>query len=107
PAFEQKGNTLFDIQPQNTTPLLALAANYHELDITGQLDIAFWKPIHVILTGDYVNNLGFNRQSVERLTGNPDVPNQTEGYLAGITVGYPEIKNRWDWRVFGYYKYLE
>ena len=22
-------------------------------------------------------------------------------------MGYPEIKNRWDWRVYGYYKYLE
>jgi len=107
PAFEQKGNTLFDIQPSTETPIYALAANYRELNITGQFDIAFWKPIHVILTGDYVNNLGFDRQSVERLTGIPDVPQQTEGYLAGLTVGYPEIKNRWDWRVWGYYKYLE
>ena len=107
PAFEQKGNTLFDIQPSGTTPIYALAANYHELDITGRFDIAFWNPIHVILTGDYVNNLGFNRRSVERLTGVPDVPTQTEGYLAGLTVGYPEIKARWDWRVYGYYKYLE
>ncbi len=24
-----------------------------------------------------------------------------------MTVGHPEINNRWDWRVFGYYKYLE
>ena len=61
----------------------------------------------MILTGDYVNNLGFNRQSVERLTAVPSVPEQTQAYLAGLTVGYPEIKNRWDWRVWGYYKYIE
>src|SRR5208282_4643701 len=69
PGFEQKGNTLFDIQPSGTTPIYALAANYRELDITGSFDIGFWNPIHVVLLGDYVNNLGFNRQSVERLTG--------------------------------------
>ena len=79
PAFEQKGNTLFDIQPSTTTPIYALAANYRELNITGQLDIAFWKPVHVILTGDYVNNLGFDQQSVERLTGNPDGPSRPRG----------------------------
>ena len=66
----------------------------------------FWNPIHVILTGDYVNNLGFNRSSVERLTGVPEF-RPDPGYLAGLTVGYPEIKSRWDWRVYGYYKYLE
>ena len=107
PAFEQKGNTLFDIQPSGTTPLYALAANYRELDITGILDIAFWNPIHVLVTGDYVTNLGFNQASVELLTGNPDVPKQINGYLAGLTVGYPDIKNRWEWRIWGYYKYLE
>ena len=107
PAYQQKGNTLFDIQPTGTTALYALAANYRELNLTGAFDIAFWKPIHVVLTGDYVNNLGFNRASVERLTQVADVPNQTQGYLVGLTVGYPEIKKRWEWRVYGYYKYLE
>jgi hypothetical protein len=107
PQFEQKGNTIFDIQPSGTTPLFALASNYRELDVTGVLDIAFWKPVHVLLTADYVTNLGFDQTSVERLTGVSDVPKQVNGYLAGITVGYPEIKNRWDWRIWGYYKYLE
>jgi hypothetical protein len=106
PEFEQKGNTLFDIQPSTTTPLYALAANYRELNITGSFDMAFWDPVHVVLIGDYVTNLGFDQQSVERLTGNPYVPVQTQGYLVGLTVGYPEIKRRWDWRFFGYYKYL-
>ena len=113
PQFEQKGNTLFNIQPFNTiNPLLALAANYRELDITGSFDVAFWNPVHVLFTGDYVNNLGFNRQSVQRLIfltdpTAPEVPSQTQGYLVGLTVGFPEVKARWDWRVWGYYKYLE
>lgn len=106
PQFQQKGNTLFDIQPASLTPIYALAADYRELDVTAMLDIGFWHPVHILLTGDYVTNLGYNRASVERLTG-VEVPTQTHGYLAGLTVGYPEILNRWDWRVYGYYKYLE
>ena len=72
-----------------------------------EFDIAFWKPIHVILTGDYVNNLGFRPAVRGAPHRQAEVPTQTQGYFAGLTVGYPEIKNRWDWRVFGYYKYLE
>ncbi len=59
PQFQQKGNTLFNIQPSSTTALYALAANYRELNITGALDIGFWDPIHVVFMGDYVKNLGF------------------------------------------------
>ncbi len=107
PQFQQKGNTLFNIQPSGTTPLFALAADYRELNVTGTLDIGFWNPVHVLLTADYVTNLGFNRRSVERLTGVSDIPNETQGYLVGLTVGHPEVKARWDWRVYGYYKYLQ
>ena len=109
PAFEQKGNTLFQISTSNSTSgtLYALAANYRELDITGTFDIGFWNPIHVVLIGDFVTNLGFDQTSVQLLTGNAQVPRQIDGYLGGLTVGYPEVKARWDWRVYGYYKYLE
>lgn len=106
PQFQQKGNTLFNIQPAISTPIYALAADYRQLNITGMIDIGFWHPVHVLLTGDYVKNLGFDRASVERLTG-VQVPSQTQGYLAGLTVGHSEIVKRWDWRVYGYYKYLE
>lgn len=107
PQFQQKGNTLFNIAPTGSTALYALAADYRELNVTGMLDIGFWHPVHVLLTGDYVKNLGFDRTSVERLTGAEIPSRMSEGYLAGLTVGYPEILKRWDWRVYGYYKYLE
>ena len=107
PTYQQKGNTIFDISASPTTYTYALAAQYQELDITSMLDIGFWDPVHVVLMGDYVNNIGFDRQSVVARTGNPATPAQTQGYQTGLAVGYPETVRFGQWRVYGYYRYLE
>jgi hypothetical protein len=110
PLYQQKGNTLFDIDPaQNTSTggiKTAYAAEFRELNITGSLDLGFWDPIRVILTGDYVNNIGYDSAYVNSLTG-AQVKKQTEGFQAGISVGYPETREFGQWKVLGYYKYLE
>jgi hypothetical protein len=105
PSFQQKGNTLFDIDPTSSYKF-ALAAEYRELNLTAMLDIGLWDPIHVILLGDYVKNIGFDRSKVAMLTGNPDVREYTQGYQAGLSVGHPIMQRFGDWKIFGYYKYL-
>ncbi|MGD0231890.1 MAG: putative porin [Syntrophorhabdales bacterium] len=105
PQYQQKGNTLFDIST-STTPLYALAADYRELNITGTFDIGFWHPIHAVLLGDYVKNVGFDKAQVAALTGYP-VTAQTQGYQVGLSVGYPEILRFAQWRAYGYYRYLQ
>lgn len=106
PPFLQKGNTLMDIDP-TTDYQLALASDYHELDVTAQLDIAVFDPIHVILTGDYVKNLGFDRAEVADCTGNPDVKKEVTGYQYGLQVGYPIVDDFGKWRASLTYKHLE
>ncbi len=105
PQFQQKGNTLFDIDP-SASQKFALAADYRELNVTAMLDIGFWDPIHVVLLGDYVKNIGFDRDRVAMLTGNPDLKVYTHGYQAGLFVGHPIMRKFGDWKIFGYYKYL-
>jgi hypothetical protein len=107
PQFEQKGNTLYDISASPSTTTLALASEYRELNVTASLDIGFWDPIHVVLLGDYVNNIGFDRSTVAALTGNPGITAQTQGYQVGLSVGHPEILHFPQWRAFGYYRYLQ
>ena len=110
PQFQQKGNTLFDIGNYGTTPAtrkLALASDYREVDVTCSVDVGFWNPIHVVFTGDYVRNIGFDRGKVAALTGNPAIPKETLGYQAGLTVGYPETLRFGEWRIYGAYRYLE
>jgi hypothetical protein len=110
PQFEQKGNTLYDISASSSTTTLALASEYRELNVTASLDVGFWDPIHVVLLGDYVNNIGFDRAKVAALVdpANPAaVTAQTQGYQFGLSVGYPEVLHFPQWRVFGYYRYLQ
>jgi hypothetical protein len=106
PQFQQKGNTLFDIDPSAGLKL-ALASEYRELNVTATLDFAFWDPVRIQFVGDYVKNLAFDRAEVASLTGNPDVKESTEGYLLGLSVGYPRARAWKQWRSFLEYRYLE
>ncbi len=110
PPFLQKGNTLFNIKtnsdPSSDKVLYALAADYRELNVTFSYDIANFSPTHVIIAADYVNNLGFNQDEVSQRVGS-HVDAKTQGYNIQISVGWPKISKRRDWRVFGSYRYLE
>jgi hypothetical protein len=105
PQFQQKGNTLLDIDPSSNI-LTAYASKFHELNVTGTLDLGYWDPIRVILLADYVNNLGFNKNIVDALTGS-NVQKETEGYQFGATVGYPLPVAFGQWNAFLFYKHLE
>ncbi len=105
PLFQQKGNTLFDIDPSSSIKT-ALASDYELLNITAQLDYDYWFPIHIILTADYVRNLGFDRSEVTRRTG-VDVAKNVDGYQVGLKVGFPKIMYFNEWNAFLFYKYLE
>jgi hypothetical protein len=105
PLFVQKGNTLFNIEPQGIR--VALASEFRELNVTGQVDIGFWKPIHVIVVGDYVRNLGFDKADVARRTGIANIPEEIEGYQVGLQVGHPKARAFREWNAYLYYKHLE
>jgi hypothetical protein len=102
----QKGNAWFYIDTFNmASTKVGLAAKFRELNVTGTLDIGLWDPIRVVLSGDYVKNLGFNRQEVMYRTS-MDEKWGTEGYQVGLSVGHPEVRNFGQWRVFGSYRYV-
>jgi hypothetical protein len=112
PLFQQKGNTLMDINSFDTSTThvvkTAYASEFKELNITGSVDAGFWDPVHVIFTADYVKNLGFNSHDVE-LRALPEfehVRKEAEGFQLGLTVGYPIVRNFGEWQGFFSYKYL-
>lgn len=106
PLFQQKGNTLFDIDPSSAIKT-ALASEYRELNLTGAFDVGFWHPVHFVFMGDAVKNIGFKRDAVALRTGNPDVEDETTGFQFGVAVGYPAVGKRGDWKGFLFYKRLE
>lgn len=106
PQFMQKGNTLFDISQTQNSGRYALASEYKELNITANLDIYTFSPVHITLTGDYVKNVGFKKEDILQRTGR-NVDQQNQAYMGRVAVGMPRIKHRHDWQVFGGYKHLE
>ena len=115
PVFRQKGNSTFSINQANNTYCgglgvlsgpCGLASKYRELNLTAQVDLATFNPVHVILTGDYVRNLGFDQSEMLTRTNN-SYKKENEGYQLKLTVGMPEVVKANDWQVFGAYKRLE
>ncbi|HAM50155.1 MAG TPA: outer membrane receptor for ferric coprogen and ferric-rhodotorulic acid [Nitrospiraceae bacterium] len=107
PLYQQKGNTLFNISATPNTILTALAAEFKELNVTGTLDIGFWDPYHILLLGNYVNNLGFNLSDVIQNTGNQNQTKDVIGYQIGMSVGYPAIKDFGQWQVHFDYRSID
>jgi putative porin len=105
PLFQQKGNTLFDIDPSSAIKT-ALASDFREINVTGMLDLGYWDPVHLVFLGDYVKNLGYKRVDVVQRTGNSDIEEETTGYQLGFAVGYPNIRDYGDWKGYFFYKHL-
>ena len=127
PGFEQRGNVFFDINNQvplsadQRRSLYALAADYHELNLTGSVDWATFAPYHVVVTADYVKNLGYDEAAVrERTRGvcfrsgmvsvtryDDCIAPKVYGYDVRVAVGWPHIAKYGDWRVTGEYRMLQ
>ena len=102
----QKGNSLMYINAGTDPNIYGLASKFRELNITGKYDWAAFDPVHVMIVGDYVRNLGFDGTEILARTGRTIVP-QVTGYQSVLTVGNPKVKKRGDWQASVAYKYLE
>jgi len=118
PAFRQKGNRTFSINAENGTFCGApgilsgpcgLASKFQQLNLTGQIDLATFDPVHIILTGDYVNNIGFDSNDFAKKTSLAlgSFKKENQGYQVKLSVGTAKVVNANDWEVFGAYKRLE
>lgn len=106
PQFAQKGNTYYNISSDPARPLLGLAAEYQLLNLTGQVDFAAVAGKRVVLSGDFVRNLGFNRAAVSQRVGT-DVEPMTTGFQLRAALGDAEVKRRGEWQAFMAYKRVE
>ena len=107
PQFVQKGNTMFDIRNDGgATNLYALAPDFKELNLTASWEMAAFDPVYVVLTGDFVENVGYDQEEILQRTGLNMEP-KTSGYQVKLAVGAPVMKKRADWQFIMAYKYLE
>jgi hypothetical protein len=117
PAFRTKGNSYFDINQLNNydptkSTKYGLSSKFKELNLTGQIDLATFNPVHIILTGDYVRNIGFDSQEIASRTGlqssfTGGIGKQVNAYQLKLAIGMPNTYKAGDWQAFAGYKRLE
>lgn len=123
PGFAQKGNSMFPISNGTTIgdqlSRFGLASDYNLLNLTMKYDIARFSPFRVILSADYVENIGYDVNDIKsRLDGGlmfvnstfaTDDPEneQTTGHLLKVTLGWPNVRLRNTWQTFFAFKHLE
>ncbi len=106
PAFAQQGNTYYNISSDPDSPLLGLAADYRLVNLTAQIDLPSIAGKRVVVTGDYVHNLGFDRGEVSSRAG-VDVDAQVDAYHLQVAFGNLEVKALHEWQVSAAYKRIE
>jgi hypothetical protein len=104
--FAQKGNTYYNISSDATKPLFGLASDYHLVNLTGALDVPLLAGKHVLLTGDFVRNIGYRRAEVAARVG-ADVAPKTKGWLLRAGFGDAEVNKTGTWQLFSAYKHVE
>jgi hypothetical protein len=105
-SAHQKGNTRFEVAPDDSPSLFGLAADYSLVNLTATVDLAHLEPVHVILDGDVVKNVGYDKAQVDSLLAAPQDA-RTLGWQTKVTVGWPSMQNQGDWQVFLGYRHLE
>lgn len=115
-GFRQKGNTslpVFDAAgTANALGILpafkqeAPVADFKLLNLTAVYEAKLWDPIGLVLTADWVKNIGYDREKVKQRLGF-DQDERTTGYLASVLYGYPKVRERGDWNLSFGYKYLQ
>ncbi len=133
--FQQFGNTVYQIRDivtagQSTNPPISpeyygLASRFAVLEVHPRVEITTYHPIDVLIEGEYLKNLAYNRENIlnhgppaavgpvnnfgstpKGLAFGPYQGGDT-AYVIKATVGNLEIHHRWDWNVTAAYKYLE
>jgi len=134
PEFLQGGNTMFDIRndfdtvdptiPLDTA-LYALAPDFNLLNFTGSYGWTGLAPVHLVFTGDFVKNIGYDKDEIidrineggngtaqvfqDQLLSDPasQLESRTLGYSLKLTAGWPSVLLKGRWQVFGGYKYIQ
>ena len=137
PGYEEFGNTFFPIRdilvtaadnqafPGGTVPqdeYYGLASRFGILDLHGQFKVLSYDPVNVTLSGDFVDNLAFNRSAIaDRVSpglvgpannlsaingGTPTFTGGNTAYDVSLSVGHDQLDRLWDWSVSLAYKYI-
>lgn len=122
PDFMQLGNTLTPICLESNPiyiGMVGLASDYNILNVNLAYDMAMFAPVHIKLSGDYAENIGFNLKDMQNRYKNLGLlPNggtpagqsfkaETSAWQVRADLGWPRVDMPGNWSVFTLYKHLE
>jgi len=101
-----------------------LATPFRVVDVESSLDYAHFDPVHMTLFGQWIENVAFDWNDINKIAVNnrgpnlpPPAPGGTPrpgnfdggniGWIAGFKIGYPALQHRWDWTLGLNYRYIE
>lgn len=129
PSFAQKGNTYIPLRriipnannnfgTTNQFQYFGLGTEFQPLAITARLDYNGFEPFQVSILGEYIQNLGFDRDRLNTLGINTRAPQSAAGtpgqyaggdtaWMLGIRAGAPAMQKKGDWQLAAQYKHIE
>lgn len=118
--WRQKGNTLIQLNNPPVAGLDAggvygLASEFHQLNLTGGIDLATFNPVRIRLMGDYARNLGFDPGKMRQRGANLTGKEGNTAYQVRLDIGTTMLQDmgqllaakRHDWLLFGAFKRME
>lgn len=118
PDSFQKGNTVFNIHnnPSSTDDqLFGLAFDYHLVNFLVEYDLAMFSPYHVVLTAEYVKNIGADEDEALARAFPGMIPDayardvagwSKDGFILKALFGWPIMAKPDDWQVALSYREL-
>ncbi len=105
PSFSQNGNTYMSLRnivatldngfgATNQFQYFGLASAFRDVVLTGQVDLGYFNPVHVVFDGEFVKNVAFDRNAMNQIAVNNRAgvpagsPDGTIGAFAGGDTGW-------------------
>lgn len=106
-ALRQRGNTLFRVNSQlDTATNLGLASEFKILNLTTSLSLNNLLGQPVVLTADFVKNLGFDNKKIKGRTGYELADGKDSGYMLRTAFGPAQAYQPGQWNASLAYRYL-
>ena len=106
-AMRQRGNTLFRVNSQlDTATNLGLASEFKILNLTTSLSLNNLLGQPVVLTADFVKNLGFDKKKIKARTGYELADGKDSGYMLRTAFGPAQAYQPGQWNASLAYRYL-
>ena len=108
--LRQRGNTLFRVNALTdnylTPSVFGLASEFRILNLTSSLSLNHLLGQPVVVTGDYVKNIGFNAKKIAARTGAELPDGKDTGVMLRAAFGPLQVHHKGQWNASLAYRYL-